>query len=230
MENMREKDSSQIFESYWRHLDLRKSTASIRRSVLKWYPTVGLNEVEQIIFNKFKECPKILDIGAGDNSLKKKFIKHGYKGVYETFDISREFEHNYYNLDEITGNYDGIIMLEVIEHMELLSFLNILDNKIEKILNPCGVLAVSTPNPASINSMWASDLTHIQQYPLQDLLAILFARGYECEAFRVLLLTRENISIIEKARLFLKKVITSKILEVDYAQGLLIIARKMNIK
>src|SRR3970040_3132468 len=148
-----------LLDNYWKHLETRKTTGNIGRPVLRWFPSEAFkfNEVESTLFQRFKECKHILDIGAGDNTLKKKFIKYGFQGKYETFDVSREFEHDYYVLKDIKERYDGIIVLEVIEHLDLEEFFNLLE-KIDNIILPSGIFAISTPNPACISSMWARDL------------------------------------------------------------------------
>lgn len=214
-----------IFDNYWKHIETKKMTGNMRRPVLRWFPSEAFNEVENILFRRFKECKRILDIGAGDNTLKKKFIKYGYQGKYETFDVSKEFKQDYYLLEDIKGYYDGIIVLEVIEHLDLEHFFELF-GKIDDMILGGAILAISTPNPACISSMWAMDFTHIQQYPLHDLLAVLINEGYECEAYRVLLGSKERVSLYDRFRYLLKKIITTKILGVDYAEGLLVIAKK----
>ena len=49
-----------------------------------------LNEMEQAIFNHTQHASRLLDYGAGDKRLKGKFVSAGFKGRYETLDMSAE--------------------------------------------------------------------------------------------------------------------------------------------
>src|SRR5664280_1871098 len=79
----------------------------------------GLRRVEQAIFNHTKEANRLLDFGAGDNRVKRKFLAASFKGSYETLDVSDTEKHTYSSLSEVTGKFDAIFCLEVIEHMSL---------------------------------------------------------------------------------------------------------------
>lgn len=217
--------NNRVFEGYWRHKEFKERAARLPRPVLACFQTEGLDEIERLYWSKCQLCPRILDIGAGDNRLKRKFPAQGYQGCYDTFDISNEFEHDYYSLDGVRGPYDAILLLEVIEHMNLSDFYALME-RVEGLLTPEGLLIISTPNPACIYPMWAGDMTHVQQYPLNDLLAFFLMRGYECEAYRVVYQGKERLSLVERFRGFLKKAITTQVLGVDYADGLIVVARR----
>lgn len=213
-----------MFDAYWKHKMVLKELGAFPRPVLRWYPTDGCNEVDRLYIERLGRCRRILDIGAGDLRIKAKFVTQGYRGEYKTLDLSRERAHDFYAIEEVTGQYDGIMLLDVIEHLELEAFYRLLD-RIEALLEPGGTIVISTPNPACISPMWAGDMTHIQQYPLHDLVALFRARGYVCEAFRVILTAHERFSLRDRFRLLIKKVLTHY-LGVDYADNILVIATK----
>lgn len=213
-----------VFDAYWKHRAAKEAAAKLPRPVLRSFEAFAFDETETLYWRNCHSCGRILDIGAGDNRVRRKFLEHGYAGKYETYDVSREFEHDYYSLDDVSGSYDAILLLEVVEHMPLEQF-SALMKRVEEHLSEGGVIVVSTPNPACINSMWAGDMTHVQQYPLNDLLAFFISRGFSCEGYRVLY-TSARLGLGERLRLFLKKIIVTKIIGADYADGLIVVARK----
>lgn len=220
---MKVETNIRVFESYWQWRTLKDEAAKLPRPVLRSFHSERLDDKERLYWQKCHSCRRILDIGAGDNGLKRKFLAEGFQGRYETADVSHEFCHDYFSLDDIRGSYDANLLLEVIEHMELAAFCELIE-RVECLLAEEGMIIVSTPNPGCIYPMWAGDMTHIQQYPLDDLLAFFLLRGFECEAYRVIY-TKERLSLLERVRFFLKKVITTQLLGIDYAEGLIVVAR-----
>jgi len=214
----------QAYEDYWQRIKLRQDFADIRRiPVKRWYPCDELNEIEAEFFNEMKDLRTIIDIGSGNNALKNKFKKCGYQGTYHTMDLSEEFDHDYHDLAEIKGTYEGIMILEVIEHMDLEEFMKLL-SFIDSHLAPAGKLIISTTQPRSIIPWESWDMTHVRQYPLHDLYALLTKRGYRVSCYRVW--TQKPVSnLLQRARLFLRKVLCY-ILGVDYADSIAVIARK----
>jgi SAM-dependent methyltransferase len=216
--------TSTVFTDYWLHKQTKEQAARLSRPLLRSFQAESFDEVERKYWDETRRCRRLLDVGAGDNRVKRKFIAAGYSGVYETVDVSPETRHDYASVDEVTGAYDGILLLDVIEHMPLPAFYELLA-RVEQLLEPGGVLLISTPNPACIRSMWAGDMTHVQQYPLNDLLAIFLMRRYECDAYRVLY-TKARLSLFERFRLWLQKVVITQLLGMDYADGLVVVATK----
>jgi 2-polyprenyl-3-methyl-5-hydroxy-6-metoxy-1,4-benzoquinol methylase len=184
-----------------------------------------MNEVEELLYTRTEGRNRILDYGAGDGRLKHKFLACGFKGKYETLDISSESLHTYASLAEIVGTYDAIFCLEVIEHMSLNDYVELMD-EFQRLLKPCGLLAVSTPNPLCVVPMWAQDAWHIQQFPLADLAADFVIRGYDIEVFRVRLGKHQDWT--RRAKFFIQRVLCY-LLNVDYAHGLLIIGKAKKI-
>lgn len=216
--------ANELFGQYWQHRAAKEEAAKLPRPVLRCFATPDLDETEALYWRTCHSSKSILDIGAGDKRIKRKFLERGYSAAYKTCDLSREFEHDFYSLEELNGTYDAILLLEVIEHMPLEQFYGLMA-RLDALLAENGVVIVSTPNPACINSMWAGDMTHVQQYPLNDLLAFFILRGFACEGYRVIY-TRARLSLLERCRSFLKKAVATKILGTDYADGLVVIARR----
>jgi SAM-dependent methyltransferase len=178
--------------------------------------------MEQAIFNHTKHASRLLDYGAGDKRLKGKFVSAGFKGRYETLDMSAEDEHEYSSISQVTGKFDAILCLEVIEHMSLNDYVDLMD-EFGRLLGPDGTLVIGTPNPLCVVPMWAGDPGHVQQFPLADLAADFVVRGYEVEAFRV----RYGAWPKGLPRLrFLAMRILCYLLSVDYAHGIVVIGKR----
>jgi SAM-dependent methyltransferase len=216
-------DNNSPFSNYWKKIQLRQQAMSIDAKCINWKFSTEFNEVEKLIWSKTKRAKRLLDYGSGDQSLKKKYMSAGFCGLYETFDITPEFETTWIDPDEIKGSFDAILCLEVIEHMPLEKGL-ILRENLFNLLAPGGWLILSTPNPACIRSPYAADETHVHLYPLHDLLAWALEKGLKPEAKRIKLLP-EKITIPQRLRLLFQKIMCYMI-GVDRADGLLIMAFK----
>jgi len=94
-----------------------------------------------------------------------------------------------------------------------------------RCLTPDGRLVIGTPNAAFVGSIWASDMTHVHAYRLQDLAAYLDLRGFDCRLFRVSWQS-EHPTIMQRLRLLSAKVVTRWVLELDYARGVVLLAQR----
>jgi hypothetical protein len=84
------------YRNYWaRHKAREVMYQTLRAPCLSCEDCVELNEMEQAIFNHTKEANRLLDFGAGDNRVKRKFLAAGFKGSYETLDVSDTEKHTY---------------------------------------------------------------------------------------------------------------------------------------
>ena len=212
------------YRDYWaRYHERIKLNVSLRAPCVSSSQDDELNEIQKIIFARAKNASRILDFGAGDNRVKRKFLAAGFKGSYETLDVSDTEKHTYSSLSEVTGKFDAIFCLEVIEHMSLNDYVDLMD-EFGKLLNPGGFLVIGTPNALCVVPMWSLDTGHIQQYPLADLAADLVVRGFEVEAFRVWHGPWPK-GIGKRLRLFINRGLCY-ILGVDYAHGIVVIGKK----
>ncbi len=212
------------YRDYWaRHRAREVMYKTLRARCVSCEDSPHLNEYERLIFDRTKHAGRLLDYGGGDNRLKRKFLAAGFQGRYETLDISSEEPHEYSSLDQITGSFDAILCLEVIEHMSLNDYVDLMD-ALGKLLVPGGLLVISTPNPLCVVPMWAGDPGHVQQFPIADLAADLVVRGHDVEAFRVRYGAWPK-GIRERTRFFAMRAMCY-LLSVDYAHGIMVIGKK----
>ena len=211
------------YRHYWRRMQFREQAQRYRAPCLRWFHSERLNPAERVIFERVRAAARLLDFGAGDLRLKRKFTEAGFPGRYETLDISEEFPHEYTDLGQVRGPFGAILCLEVIEHLPLTAFESVIGRLCE-LLEPGGVLVLSTPNPLCIVPMWSRDSGHIQQYPLHDLIADLLARGLSVDPYRVRFVPARP-SLAQRARLLSQRALCY-LLAVDYADGLLVIGTR----
>ena len=217
-------DVDKWYRNYWaRHRARDVMSRTLRARCVSCEERPELNEYEQVIFDRTRHAARLLDYGGGDNRLKRKFEAAGFRGRYETLDISSEEQHDYSSLSEVNGQFDAILCLEVIEHMTLNEYVDLMDG-LGQLLAPGGVLVLSTPNPLCVVPMWAGDPGHIQQYPIADLAADLVVRGHEVEAFRVRYGAWPR-GVRPRLRFFAMRALCY-LLSVDYAHGIVVIGKK----
>src|SRR6476659_5654685 len=107
-----------IFSGYWQRKRLLETVPHFEH--IQWWKTAGFSDLEERFWQELSVSNSILDVGAGDLRLMKKFVQRGYKGTYHTMDIGDEFEYTYSDLRQVgDARYDGIVCLDVIEHLPL---------------------------------------------------------------------------------------------------------------
>ena len=132
------------YKDYWRRMAFREEAQRYRAPCLDWYHTKRLNPAEEVVFERVKGAGRLLDFGAGDLRLKEKFLRAGFRGRYETLDLSEEFPHDYTQIGDVRGRFAAILCLEVIEHMPLASF-DPTVTALCDLLEPGGMAVISTP-------------------------------------------------------------------------------------
>jgi len=216
-----------FYERYYEFTHFR-NLYPLPNKVLKVCDEMTDNDTYPIIKNivaKYKN-PAILDMGAGHRKLKCliESLDVGYD--YKSVDKATNFEHDYQNINDIKEKkFDIIFMMEVIEHLTLTESLLYL-TKIFDLLNKNGTFIVSTPNAHHINQLWKSNITHIQQYPGSDLCAILRMIGYSSDTKMYRLFIKSNKFNIKQYFKVKLRVLITKILDTDYAHGILVVATK----
>jgi SAM-dependent methyltransferase len=217
-------DVDKWYRDYWaRYQERNKLNVSLRAPCVSSSQGDELNEIQKIIFDRTKNSSRILDFGAGDNRVKRKFLAAGFKGDFETLDFADSADHTYSSLSQVTGKFDAIFCLEVIEHISLNDYVDLMD-EFGKLLNPGGFVVIGTPNALCVVPMWSLDTGHIQQYPLADLAADFVIRGFGVEAFRVWHGAWPK-GIRKRLRLLAMRGLCY-LLSVDYAAGIVIIGKK----
>jgi hypothetical protein len=211
------------YDTYWRRKEL------LRRGwpafpVLRWWEADGLCDIERVYFDAVRNAPSVLDVGAGDLRVMRKFLAAGYRGEYHTQDIGTEGTYTYSDLGEVVRRYGAILCLDVLEHLSLSDGLNLLRRMIA-LLAPGGSLVLQTANAAYIPGPLSWDMTHIHVYNLPDLWAFLTCEGLEVEGYRIVLGERRS-GPVTTARLAITAYVKRKILGCDFANNIAVVATR----
>ncbi len=163
---------------------------------------------------------RVLDVGAGDKRLEKK-VKDIYPDiVYKSMDINRTVPHDYYSLDEIDEQFDLIILLEVMEHLELEQGMELL-SRLKELLVDEGHLIISNPNIFNPGRFWI-DATHKTAYSYEELGGIVLSQGFEVMGiYRTF--HASFLKYIFRLTLFYP---LHRILNVDFAKSIVVLAAK----
>jgi len=201
---------------------LRKG--ALRFPVRRWWETEDLCDIERIYFDAIRAAPSLLDVGAGDLRIMRKFQRAGYRGAYDTQDVGGEGPYTYGNLDEIRKRYGAILCLDVIEHLPLREGLTMI-RRMASLLDPGGVLVIQTPNAAYIPDPRSWDMTHLHVYNAGDLWAFLSCEGLETTIYRVEL-REPSPGPIVSVRLAITAYMKRRVLGCDFANNIAAIARR----
>jgi predicted SAM-dependent methyltransferase len=162
----------------------------------------------------------ILDVGAGDRYWEDVLRRMGLDLTYQSVDPETRHTHDFTNFLEMEGEFDCIMMLELLEHLPLEIGWEFAFHAYD-LLSPGGVLVLSTPNPRHAHQMWSSDFTHTRPWPAHDLWALCRIMGFaDVDIYRQVLVARGRRPILPF------KVALSRLLDLDPAYGLLLFARK----
>jgi SAM-dependent methyltransferase len=162
----------------------------------------------------------LLDVGAGNKLWESVLRKLGYSGRYASADTETHYEHEYSDFLTVEDRFDAIMMLELIEHVPAELGVRFVAHAAE-LLNPGGVLVISTPNPSHAHQSWSPDFTHIRPWPAHDIWALGEAVGFErVEVYRQMFVPRRRRIVIPLQRAL------CKVLELDPAHGLVAFAHK----
>src|SRR5579883_3457789 len=151
-----------LYRDYWRRKQLLANSLP-SFPLRSWWPTDGLCDVEQLYFEAVRGAGALLDVGAGDLRIQRKLVAAGFKGRYDTLDISEEYTYTFRERNEVHDFYDAILCLDVIEHLPLAEGLSLLEG-MTKRLRAGGILIVQTPNARCIRHPLSTDMTHRQIY------------------------------------------------------------------
>ncbi|MBW2039432.1 MAG: methyltransferase domain-containing protein [Deltaproteobacteria bacterium] len=195
-----------------------------RELIHKRYPQIWdlklIKRPSRLVQDHLRPGMSVLEAGASDRRMERR-IKQAYPDiVYKSMDIDRGLPHDYYSLDEIDEQFDLIILLEVIEHLELEEGMKML-RRINELLVDGGKLIISTPNIYNPGRFWI-DATHKVAYSYEELGGILLSQGFEVlEIYRTF-----NASVPKYLlRLTLFHPL-HRILNVDFAKSIVVLAQK----
>jgi SAM-dependent methyltransferase len=88
---------------------------------------------------------RVLEVGAGERKLADLLRAYRPEARYESLDVDPQGEHDYRDWSTVTGPYDCVLALEVIEHLSLDDVPPWLA-QVAAVLRPGGRLVLSTPN------------------------------------------------------------------------------------
>jgi len=177
----------------------------------------------EYVFNfaiKDRKIRKILEVGAGSSSRRKDFIIKNPNIIYKTMDIDKSTQQDYYNLNDIEEKFDIIIGLEVIEHIKPECFESFCNN-LYSLTDDKGSLILTTPNIFH-PTRFLTDYTHYIPLCYDELASVLMTIGYNSIIpFRFY----SDSTIRRIARQYLFSWLY-RLLEIDYAKSIVIIANK----
>lgn len=176
-------------------------------------------ESAQLLKKSLTGCHSLLDVGAGDRGYQEVLKKIGLNLVYRSADQAEGF-HDYKDFFVVEDSFDAILMLELVEHVSSdigIQFIS----KAFSLLNPGGVLILSTPNADHPNRVWAIELTHVRPWPIPDLYAVLKMVGFsEVE------ITRQYCRTWKRRLLSPLSKFLHTVMDLDHAQTTICVARK----
>lgn len=213
------------YHLYWQRKRLLSNSIP-HFPLLRWWPTDNLCEIEQVYFQAIQSARCVLDVGAGDLRLMKKFRAAGYQGEYHTQDIGNEYTYTYRDLSEIKIKYDAILCLDVIEHLNLNDGLTLVQ-QLSTLLTLGGTLILQTPNARCIRNPMGWDITHLHIYNLPDLWSFIQVLGFEANGYRVVF-TRDASQWRQRSPCeLLRRFVITRVLGADYADNIAVIAKKL---
>ncbi|MBR5624924.1 methyltransferase domain-containing protein [bacterium] len=213
--NERLEDWSQIF--LWRQ-KFRKSMGRIDKlpitsSAAQWI----IDEVEKSASKKLS----VLDFGAGPRLLMEKLSPVIGKIDYESYDIDRRTEQDYYDIKDIKKTFDIVVCLEVIEHLDTRGKIDLV-REMTSLTKPGGKVMLTTPNAEHPTVFWR-DFSHVAPIHHLDLAGLMARFGLEeIEIHRLAKLTlKKRIQLLFFAPLL-------KFLHCDFAQSIMAVGTRPN--
>jgi SAM-dependent methyltransferase len=204
----------------WTLINTAKNLAETQLdSPILEFPIIA--DFRQPLFDFIRPGMDVLDIGANNRSLKA-FLEQQlkFKFGYKSMDIDRSHEHDYYSLEEISGEFDAIGCFEVVEHMTPGLALDLF-RKAYSVMRPGGCMVVSTPNVYHPMSFWA-DSTHITPFRIRHLAGWMAIAGFSrFSGYRVCQITWKKRLRYWRYRGLLR------LLNLDFAPGIVIVGEKI---
>lgn len=161
----------------------------------------------------------VIDLGAGDGRFKQEFQRIDASIRYAAYDPDPARAHDFSRLEDITGAYDLAVAIEVVEHLSYDDNMRLFE-KTRDVLNPGGVLMITTPNVYHATRP-LTDVTHKTFFAYDQLAGILSMLGFSrVDAYRVF-----NQPVLRRAAAWLAAPF-ARAFEIDFANTILIEAEK----
>lgn len=151
-----------------------------KHAVRRRYPSIWKLPIVKRPHSLLARLPhssSVLELGAGNRSFGERVAKHWPGATYKSFDIDQSRHHDFYSLEDIEGQYDTIVMQEVIEHLTSEVAFQSLQVAFER-LNSGGHILISTPN-IYYPPEFLRDITHITPWSYDELGAAVLLSGFE---------------------------------------------------
>lgn len=195
-----------------------------RQAVTDRYPTIWQVPLKKRYSNVLFDLPinpkGVLEFGAGARNLEDKVKKRWPGCEYASFDIDESRFHDFYKLEDISGNYDLVCMFEVIEHVSPELAMQML-NKSFEVLNKGGLVVITTPNifypPAFLR-----DATHITPWCYDELGGATSSAGFEVQ--EIYRLYKESVFKTLMRQYLCYPLF--RLLGIDFAKQIIVVSRK----
>lgn len=144
----------------------------------------------------------------------------GFVGEYKSMDLDQATKHDYYSLEDIKEKFDCAIMAEVVEHLTIEQFSEILDLS-QSFLKRKGHLIISTPN--TFHPHRFLDATHITPWRYDEIGGFLKMNGFKIlHIYRVVF----NDSMLRRLIRACGAIFLNRYFQLDYAESIMVICRK----
>lgn len=177
-------------------------------------------KVREVLLQEIRPTDHVLEVGAGDRSMREHLIRKFANVNYLSMDIDRHSRHDFYSLEEIQQTFDGIFAFEVIEHLTLDQIQAWLV-RLQELTRPGGKLLLSTPN-TYYPPAYLRDVTHQTPLCFDELAALVTAAGYEVK--RIVRIYHDPVH-----RKFLRRYLLGwlfRTIGIDFARQIVLVAEK----
>lgn len=154
-----------------------------RDTVARFGPVFSLpliKRVRQLILRSVSSGGRVLDVGAGDRRVQILLDRAGRQVSYRCVDHDPDLDSDFLSFEEADGEYECLLLLEVVEHLELPEILAWL-RRARDLVVPGGVLIVSTPNTYAPTA-YLQDATHRTPVCYDHLAALVTLSGFQVES------------------------------------------------
>ena len=196
----------------------------LRSEVRQRYPSVWalgvVGRAEDRVLDGLEGVVRVLDIGAGNRGLAERLTGQCPGLVYKSLDTDESYEHDYRDLSQVEEEFDCVVMFEILEHLPHAEGIDMLRAACA-VVRAGGKLLASTPNVYH-PFQYFRDASHVTPYSYEELGAAILAAGLELE-------TMYRVHPATAAAKVAKRWLAGwlfRFLGIDYAPGLLAVARK----
>jgi len=210
------------FQEAWKH-KLRYPGAQYIEILPDWRERLPgrVGAAGRILQSALQGKRSVLDVGAYDRYYERVLRALGVCAIYKSCDVDNaDCRHDYTDFLTVPDSFDAILLLELLEHLDLTEGIRFIEHA-ACLLNPGGLLVVSTPNAAHPNQVWRSEVSHVRPWPAADLFAHLKCAGFDkVEIYRQYLASRRRRRVRQIVKLLYR------LMELDHAQSLMAFAWK----